>query len=514
MRTSNSIKNMSITIFSQVIIAFLGFLSRKIFIDNLGIDYLGVNGLLTNVLSALVLVESGIGSSIVYKLYKPLAENDKPKIIALIQLYKRAYIIIAILILLLSISLYPLLGKLMQGQQVSYITLAYFIFVSKNIVGYLNAHKISLISADQKGYILGRINFFFNVFTMICRIAILIATKDYILYLLLELIIYIIQTLYNGSIVNKRYSYIKTKEKYTIDKSEQKGIIKNVKALFLHNLGSYVVFGTDNLLISSFIGIVTVGLYSNYTLITGQLSSLLAPVLGGMGASIGNLIVTESKEKTYSIFKTTYLINFWIYSVAVIFLYNLLTPFIKWWLGGGYLLNSLTVLFILFNFYLTGLRASISSFKDKAGIFIQDKYVPLIEGGINLALSLILVKHLGLLGILLGTTISTLLTVFWVVPFLTYKYLFNRSVWPYFLKYGYFILITIGVGYITVVSTQFIGGYSFPLLVLKGILSLLIPNIMYFIIFYRSREFQYIYKIIEQTLKLNVIFKKQVKVVS
>ncbi|MGL6058974.1 MAG: lipopolysaccharide biosynthesis protein, partial [Culicoidibacterales bacterium] len=450
MRIQNSMKNIAISIITQVVIVLLGFISRKVFIDNLGTDYLGVNGLLTNLLSMLSLVEGGIGASIVYNLYKPLAENDQPKIIALVQLYKKLYGVLAIVITVLSIVLYLFLGNLIKGgTNVPFIGIVYSIFVFKNIVSYLNAHKWSLINADQKGYVIAKYNLLFNVVTTITKIIVLVLTQNYILFLLIEVVIFIIQNLYNGKIVNDRYAYIKTKTKYTVDEATKTNLITNVKALFLHNIGTWAVFGTDNLLISAFVGIKQVGLYSNYTMIIGQLASLLSPFLGGIGASVGNLIATESKTKSYEVFKITYLINFWIYTFATIFLYNLVEPFINWWLGDGLLLDQLTFSVVLLNFYLSGMRSTVNTFKSKAGIFAADKYVPLIEAAINLGSSLILVKYFGLAGIFMGTTISTLAIPVWTQSKLVYNQVFEKSVFEYFKTYGIYLLLVMSIGMLT-----------------------------------------------------------------
>ncbi|MEH7440667.1 oligosaccharide flippase family protein, partial [Neobacillus drentensis] len=444
MRSINSFKNITISIAAQLIIALLGFVSRKVFLDSLGAEYLGVNGLLENVLSILALVESGIGTSIIYHLYKPLAEKNLPKIIALVRLYKKAYAVIAIVVLILSLTLYPFLGNIMKNSaEIRYLEFIYFLFIAKNMMYYLNAHKVSLINADQKGYILARINFVFQAVMTIAKIIVLLMTKNYVFYLILELCLFLIQNIVNGRIVLKHYSFLNTKSNFTIDKLEKKSLTQNIKASFFHNLGGYIVFGTDNILISSFIGLSTVGLYSNYLMIVGQLSALVTPILGGIGSSVGNLIAVESKEKSYEIFKVTYLVNFWIYSVCAIFLYNVLEPFISWWLGTGYLLDSLTFIVILLNFYITGLRASILMFKIKGGIFVQDKYVPLIEAAINLGASLILVRYIGLAGIFIGTTLSTLITVFWNAPRLVYRHIFNKPVRDYFYNYLIYLILTI-----------------------------------------------------------------------
>jgi O-antigen/teichoic acid export membrane protein len=502
MRTKNSIKNISISVFTQVIITLLGFISRKVFLDNLGVSYLGVNGLLTNVLSMLGLVEGGIGLSIVYNLYKPLAEDNKVQIIALVQLYKKAYFILAIIIFTLSLVLYPFLGSIMKdGQSISYITIIYFIFVIKNMISYLNAHKWSLINADQKGYVIARVNLVFQIFTTIVKIIILVITKNYMLYLLIETGIYLTQNVYNGRAVNIRYPYINTKEKYSIDVSTKNNIIKNVKALLLHNIGGYCVFGTDNILISSFVSVAAVGLYSNYTMIIAQLSALVTPVLADIGASVGNLIATEDNNKSYSIFKVTYLLGFWIYSFSVIFLYNLLEPFINWWLGYGYLLDHFAFIVILLNFYITGLRSPVMTFKNKAGLFGPDKYAPLFEALINLVASIVIMRYLGLAGVFIGTAISTLSIPFWNQPRIIYKYLFNKPVLSYFKRYSLYAALTLINCFITTnVSNFIVAGNSFLSLVARGLICLIIPNAIYTVVFYKTEEFQYLLNIMKINL--------------
>lgn len=513
MRIKNSIKNISTSIMAQIVIVILGFVSRKIFINNLGTEYLGVNGVLTNVISMLGLAESGVGISIIYNLYKPLAEKREDKVIALVQLYKKIYGLLAILIFILSFAIYPLVNNVIikENKEVKYITLVYFIFVAKNMISYLNAHKWSLINADQKAYLLVRANLVFQVITTVLKIAILMWTSNYILYLLVELAVFLIQNLYNGTIVNKRYPYIKTKQKYKIETEIKENIIKNTRALFLHNIGTYCVFGTDNLLISTFVNVITVGIYSNYTMIIGQVSALIYPIMNGISDSIGNLIATEGREKNYFVFKTVYLVNFWIYSVAVVFLYNLLNPFIEWWLGQQYLLDNFTVIIVLINFYLLGLRSSIGTFKSKSGIFVQDRYAPLLEAIINLCVSIVLVRRLGLVGIFLGTTVSTLSIVFWNVPRLVYRNVFKKSVYEYFSRYFIYMLLTCIAVSLTALINNYIGvNSSLISLISRGIICLIIPNTLYLIIFFKTEEFQYLWNIL--MFQVRSIKKKIVKI--
>ncbi|MGV3464794.1 MAG: lipopolysaccharide biosynthesis protein [Heyndrickxia sp.] len=494
MRTIHSLRNIYINLFSQIVILVLGFISRKVFLDSLGVSYLGVNGLLTNILTMLTLVEGGIGISIVYNLYKPLANDDREKIIALIQLYKKAYMALAGIVLLISVLLYPFLGLIMKDSNgIENLTFIYVLFMLKTTISYLNAHKWSLINADQRGYILAKINLIYQILSMVAKIFILLATNNYILYLLIELILYTLQLVVNGRIVNKRYPYIKTKKKYFVDKETKQNLKVNVKALFIRNFGGFCVNGTDNILISSFISLATVGLYANYTMITQQLSALVSPILSGIGASVGNLLATESSDKNYSIFKISFLINFWIYSICVIFLYNLLEPFISWWLGEKYILNDLTFYFILVNFYINGLNTAITTFKNKAGLFVQDKYAPLFQGVINLLASIILLRYLGLAGIFLGTTISTLATVCWTQPFIVYKYVFNKSVRSYFARYFLYLSLTFISCIVTSIICSFIhGGDILITLIIKGLLSIFLPSVIFLLLFFKTPEFQYL----------------------
>ena len=508
MRLKNSLKNIYIGVATQIIITLLGFISRRIFLDSLGSDYLGLNGLLTNVLSMLSLVEGGIGASIVYNLYKPLAEGDENEVIALVQLYKKLYGIIAILVGVLSLGLYPLLNVLIDDSAtIPFLGLVYFIFIFKNMLSYLNAHKWSLINADQKGYIIARYNLLFNVITTIIKIFVLKLTANYVLFLVLELVVFGIQNIWNGRIVNRLYPYIKTKNKYNVNPHLKKELFKNVKAMFLHNIGGYCVFGTDNLLISALVNLKSVGLYSNYTMVINQLIGILKPILSGADASIGNLIATESEDKTCEIFNISYLLNFWIYGFVTIVLYNLLEPFINFWLGEGLLLDSFTFLIILLNFYISGMRSSIISFKTKAGIFSNDQYLPLIESVINLGGSIIFAKYYGLVGIFLGTTLSTLLIPFWVQPKLVYNYVFKRNVTEYFIKYFKYLSIMIISGFITTYLCNLVTiKLLFVSLVVKGIICTFCINICFSLFLSSTVELKYLIKIVTTILsdKFNI----------
>lgn len=497
MRSINSLKNIAVSILLQLVIILLGFMSRKVFLGSLGTEYLGVNGVLTNIIAILSLVEAGISGSLTYNLYKPLAEGNRVKIIALVQLYKKVYRVLALTIFGVSIFIYPLLDNLLKGSEsVSFVKLAFFIFVLKSIVYYFYEHKISIIVADQKEYVLTRIYTVFHVITTAAKMMILILTKDFILFLVVELITNTLHCVINDRVVKKRYPYLFSKQQYQLERQEKTGLITQVKALFLHKVGTYFIYGTDNILISYFLGVTTVGLYANYFMLIGQVGALFTPILSGMSASVANVITIEGKDKQLAVFNMMYLINFWLYSIGVILLYNLLEPFIDWWLGNGYLLDRLTFIILLVNFYLMGMRASITTFKEGGGIFVLDKYTPMIEASLNVGISMVLVHSLGLAGIFIGTTIS-LLVVFWYAPMLVFKNIFGQNVRTYFVKYVlYAVLALVSCTITTFLVEALFTGTSLLILIGKGLVCLIVPNLIYLFVFYKRSEFQYLKDII------------------
>lgn len=507
MRIQKSLKNISMGLISQFVLIALGFISRKVFIDSLGIDYLGINGLLTNILSMLSLVEGGIGTSIVYNLYKPLSENNTEEVRSLIGLYRKIYRGIALGVFILSLGLFPIVWNIIKiDVTLENFSLIFFIFVFNNIIFYFNAHKWSLINADQKGYILEKYNLIFSVSVTAFKIIILYFTQNYILFLLVEFIIAIIQNIWNGKFVSKHYPYIKGMSISKVSKEVSKSIVKNSKAVFLHNVGTYCVFGTDNLLISIYVNIQTVGVYSTYSMIVSQLTAIINAVLNGVGASVGNLLATENSDKSYDIFNVLFLINFWLYSVAVIFLYNLLETFITWFYGDGLLLARSVFIVILINMYLNGMRSCILTFKSKAGMFQEDKYIPLLEAALNLIISIVLVKKYGLIGVFIGTTISTITVPFWTQAKLVYNKIFNKSFVIYLKKYLLYTFLMIISLYFTKFVCDFISfKYIFIQLCCKGVLSIFIPSIIYATVIYKKPEYNYLVNIMSSSLKIKKV---------
>ncbi|UZD45484.1 lipopolysaccharide biosynthesis protein [Peribacillus frigoritolerans] len=504
MRIRSSMINLSFAMVGQILGLLISFIARIVFIQVLGAEYLGLNGLFVNILSILSLVELGIGPAITFSLYKPLAENDIEKIKSLMKLYKKAYICIGILILIIGICFTPFLEVFIKTiPDIPHIHLIFLLFVINAAISYFYSYKRALIISDQKRYIATIYRYSFFILLNIIQIILLYLTHNFILFLVCQIIATFAENIVVSKKADKLYPYLQEKNVQKVDKLTISQITKNIRALTAHKLGGVVVTSTDSLIISKFVGLVGVGLYSNYQLIINALNIVTSQIFMSITASVGNLGVTETDDKKISIFNIVFFVNFWIYSFISICLVVLLNPFIKLWIGEDFVLNTSIVFIIILNFFLTGMRKGVLTFRDALGIYWYDRHKPIFECIINLVVSLILVKHLGMLGVFVGTTISTLATSFWVEPYVLYKYGFKSSVGPFFRKYSLYTIVTIIVCLITLYGVSNFRDVTILNFIIQAFICIVIPNGAFVILFHKTDEFRYLYNLISK-----LIFKK------
>lgn len=448
-RLHYSIINSSYTLIIQSINLFLKFLLQTIFIKTLGAHYLGVNGLFTNILSLLSFAELGIGDAIVFSLYSPLANGDKKQVKYLMGIFKKAYELIGITVGLLGLALLPCLSFFIKGQSIPYLHLVFSLFLLNTVLSYFFTYKRSLLIADQLGYLSNLNQFIFNVVQVVFQLIILIFTGNYILYLVVQIICTLTSNIIISHSVNKRYPYMLDS---SINTQTNNRLVKQLKQNTIGmvgvKLGGIVVFGTDNLLISAFLGVVKVGIYSNYSLITTSISNVLNQVINSIVPSIGNLIVDNQRDREVEVFYRHFFINFVVTFLCTNMLFSLLTPFITLWIGSRYLLSITTTSLIVINFSMNQLRQTSITFISAFGLFWQTKWKSIIEAAVNFLVSIVLIMnfHLGIDSVLLGTLSSNLLIDFWWEPLLVFKYGLRSSIRRYYVRYfeyAFFIFIAV-----------------------------------------------------------------------
>ena len=493
-RTKNTMFNVGSNFIVLVVKSILMFITRTVFIRCLGSEALGLNGLFTNVLYMLSLAELGVGQAINFSLYKPLASNDRNTISSLMSFYRKVYKIIGILILFVGMLLIPFLKYLINDiDTIKDVYLIYVLYLVNTVSTYFISYKETLIIADQKKYEITWIELVFIILLNLLQIVFLFITKNYIVYLIIQFFTNLLQRIVINIYISKRYKDIDFKTTNKIDNHNLKTIKTNVKAMFFHKVGDYCINGTDNLIISSFINIITVGLYSNYLAIISLINSFVLTIYNGLTASLGNLIATESYDKRYRVFNNMNFIAFLLHGFAFVVLINIFNDFIELWIGNEYQLDFPIVVCILINFYLTGMRVPCSITKSAAGIYDIDKFTPIIQSIINLIVSIVLVKYIGLLGVVIGTIVSSIALPSWQRPVIVYKYVLNKSVKEYFINYFKYATIII---FTSLISLKILTLINISNLILTIIFKVMVVTLLFValvVVFFRkSVEYKYI----------------------
>lgn len=509
MRTDNSIKNSITSMIGYVIKIVIGFVSQTLFIKILSIEYLGLNGLFTNILYMLSFFELGFGSAIIYNLYKPVAENNTEVVKSLMKFYKKIYNIVAIAITMVGILIIPFLTKIVGEVSVDInIYVIYLLFLFQTVSSYLISYKKSLIYAHQKSYIINNVHMGCLIFFNFLRLLLLYLTKNYYLYLLISTFAQLIENIIGHVIANKLYPYLLDKNVKKLDTNIEKDIFKKVKALFFHKIGTVIINGTDNIIISMFLGVAQVGLYSNYNLIITYIFNFLSNIITSTTASVGNLLALKEEEKFFDVFKKLRFINFWLSTFTGTAILVIVQPFIKLWIGEGYILSIFVVIVLILNYYQRTTRITYVTFKDSAGIWYEDRFIPILEAVINIVASIVLLKLFGLAGVFMGTIVSSLILWCYSYPKLVYKKLFKRNYINYVLEtFGYLFLFIVLAGVSLGLSLIIRVDNVFLQLVINTVISAIVPNVILFMIFRKTDNYKYF-----KVLILNILNKFKLKV--
>ena len=505
-RTRNAVKNFIFSTLGNVLNYITSFVSRTVFIKTLGTTYLGVNGLFTNILGMLSLAELGVGIAISFSLYQPLAEKDTKKIQALINFYRTAYRFIALSVAILGVSLVPFLPYIVnEAEGVDNLSLIYLLYLTDTVLSYLITYKSTILNADQKSYLCTNITTITRVIATVFQILVLILFKNFIIYLIVQIVVQLLGKIYINIFTGKQYPYLQGRNKARLSKEERNTIFKKIKALMAHKVGDVAINQTDSIITSSFINVTVVGLVSNYTMIIQVINSVINTFFSSAVAGLGNVIATETKEKRLSIFKKYDFLGFFFFGWSSIFLYFLLEPFITLWIGADKLIDQYSLLLLCVNYYFTGQRVSLGNIKSAAGVFEQDVWMPFAQAAINIFTSILMVQLCGLPGIYIGTLFSSLVPNIGR-PIIVYKYIFERSSKEYFIEYIKRVILVLSCGGIVFAASVLIPFESIILnLIMRFVLCLVVPFIGIWICYRKTSEWTYCVDITKRIINKVVI---------
>lgn len=491
-RTINTLRNTVTGVVGQFIIYFTTFVYRTVFIYVLGTTYLGVQGLFTNILILLSVVELGIGSAINFSLYKPLAEGNIEKVKKLMNYYKRLYRLIACAVALLGISLLPFLDFFIKDNLdiAEPLSVIYILYLINSLASYISAHKQALIMADQKSYIITLYRNGFLIVRDILLITWLLLYQAFLPTLIIQVITTLLINIFLARKANKMYPYLKEKNIPALDLDTKKDLNEKISSMFLYKLGATVIHGTDNILISKFIGITWVGMYSNYLLIINSAKTLIMHLITALTPSVGNSIALADKKTVFQIYNSLYFIIFWIFSLFTTCFFILLNPFITLWIGEEFLFSQLILGAIVLNFYLYGIHQHMLIYRNALGLYQYAKSKPIFEAIINLVVSIYLIQQFGFIGVIFGTTISYVTTGLWIEPYVLYKYFLKSGKKDYWVKYIKYLGITIfNIILMYAIADRLFNGTILMFIVL-AFLCLIIPNLIIVIVFHKTLEYK------------------------
>lgn len=490
-RTEYSTKNTTVAILARIVAILAGFMTRVVFTHTLSQEYVGISGLFSDILNVLALSELGAGTAITYALYQPVSEENVEKQKSLMKMFRDIYLIVAVIVFAGGMLVIPFMGVLIKNQpQIEHLILIYLLYLVNSVLSYLAVYKRTLIDAHQLSYIGVLYHTLALILQNLLQIFILIETRNFILYILAAILCTFFNNIAISSRADQMYPYLKEKDIQKLPVQEKKVIYQNIRAMLMHKLGSVVVNNTDNLLLSSLVGIVSNSIYSNYYLIIGSIRQVLNQMFQGIAASVGNLGVEEDQERVKKIFEASFFIGQWVFGMAAICIFEIIDVFAGFCFGENYVFTRDITFVLCLNFYLTGMRQATIVFRESLGIFWYDRYRPLAEAIINLASSIFLGIHMGTAGIFLGTAVSTVTTSLWLEPYMLYKHCLQSSSAMYFMRYGLYASVTLFVWFWVDFFCRSITGNPWIICIERLAISLVVTNLAYLVLYHRMKEFQ------------------------
>ncbi|HEL2684716.1 TPA: hypothetical protein VB850_000840 [Streptococcus suis] len=503
-RVRSSFVNILAGISGSIISSILAFIVRTVFIRVLGDTYLGFNGLYTNILTVLSLAELGVGSSIIYLMYKPLAENDGERLVQVVQFYKKVYRVIGLIILLLGLCLIPFLPMVVNLDNTDDLnyTLLYLLYLADTVSSYFFfAYKRGILVADQKIYIANIYDIVITTIMSTLQIVALLVFRDFYIYIVLKIVKNITLNLVTSIKVDKLYPVINQfKDIEPLPQTEKNQVWKNVYATSVRQIFNEMMNSTDTIIISIMLGIVMVGKYSNYAYILSIVYIFFGGIFNPIQSSVGNLSLSASDEKKNEVFNRLRFVNFFFLSFCSSCFLVLVNPFITIWIGQDYTIPFSGVVAIVGMLFVRQTGNCTTIFRLGEGHFRDFHYSPLIAGLLNLIVSVILVRYMGLVGVFVGTMVGFGYQFIVIDTIVTYRKILHRPLSEFYINWLQTLLLTIGL----CVASYYIS----TLLSVRAIydLFLLFAVIITFnfvalcLVYWRNKDFQYFVQLVVKFL--------------
>ncbi|MDD6036537.1 MAG: hypothetical protein PUC30_10165 [Lachnospiraceae bacterium] len=442
-RTENTLRNTAAAMLLQFVSMLARFVTQTVFVYTLGKQYTGVAGVFSDLLHMLSAMELGIGTAVLFSLYQPIRQQNKEMICAYITLLKKVYRVVAVAIIVLGVVMLPFLPYIVKDipDIRENIYLIFLLFVLKTAFSYLFQYRGILFEAYQQKRVLSLLSCIVTVTVTAVQVVGLVITRQYLLFLLLDIAGVILRNLLVMWAYRRRYPFLANRSA-DLSREEKSLVWKNVGSLSLYRVSTIALVGTDSVIISSLLGTPMVGILSGYRMIVNYVSDFAGQFFHSALPSVGNAVVAESAEHNYLIYRRLSFALYTITSVTATCLFVLLTPFVFLWLGEEYCLSVPVVASLVLNYYTSMMMIANTSFRNAYGLFSKRPEAPLVMTLLNIVFSIMLGKICGVFGILLATSVARLMTLLWVDPMLIYRYAFHTQLKSYSKEFGIRFVMT------------------------------------------------------------------------
>ena len=489
-RSSNAIKNIIVALLCQGLTFVFSFATRTIFIDLLGDEYNGLTSFFQNVVSMLSFTELGVGTAIIYALYKPVAENNIDKLKSLMDFYKNVYRILAAIILVLGVLVTPTLKFFLETDvPLGNVSLYFLIYLGNTAVSYLFIYKSSILNADQRNRTVKLITTIFLILKNVVEIGVLLLTHSFVAYLVVQLICTILNNLTISTVANKYYPWLKEKATKLVS-NEKKSIFEDVKSMFVYRVGGILLNNSASLIMSKLVGVVILGFYSNYNLFIGAATTFLELIFHALTGSLGNLNSSKDNKSSEKVLRECNFMSFFLYTICAVGMFILLDDIVYIWLGPERILGKTICFAMVANLYIYGMLQGVMAYRMTTDLFRITKYIILVTCTLNVGLSIAMGIKWGLFGILIATSIARLTTNFWYEPLMLYKKIFKMPASKHFVRQAMYFATTLVSGGITYfVCEKLFTEVTIFSIAVKFVLCVAIPSIIIFVLYFRTEEF-------------------------
>lgn len=491
MRVANVLRNSIYAMTLYVVLAVLGILIRQAFTRHLPIELLGLEGLFTNVIALLSIAELGISTVVSYGLYREIATKNEDEVNMLMSIYRYIYLIIGTLVALIGIILFFFLPWIVRDNSIDwhYVQFVYVIQICTVLSTYFLAYRRTLFTADQKDYICVRIDLVCSFAANLIKFAAIIVWESYTMYALSALGFNILANLIISHRLGREYPFLHT-VRVTIQDLRQRKFFVDIKNFLIHKLSYLVYFGTDSIIISSFLGLRTAGLVANYVLLCDGVYKLLYKMLQGIIPSVANLVYTDDREKIYRVYRMLDFGYFLMGGYIACIYFIVLQPFVALFFGAEFLLNDAYVMALAVNVFLGMQFENAYNFRSTHGVFENDRGYMVLSAVTNLILSMILVQHLGVVGVMIGTIAGLGFIVYGRVQFV-FRVIFQRSMKAYLWKHAWWsIVVLLEILLIDQILSAPFFSSTYTGLLIKCLCAAGLMLGMQILVFHRREEFQ------------------------